>query len=130
MPMMVCAADRTVATTLGYVFDFKKNEPLHVPAIAVKSVMEAGVFPAEGEEQKVAEATSEQPTDKQLEPSDIDVRQAAIREAIGSLHESGQLVFTAGGKPNPAQISRVVKFQVGADERDAAWEAIKDGLQK
>lgn len=125
MPLMKCAVDRTIETTLGYVFEFKKNEPLEVPPHVVAALMERGAFPAEGEEEDAAAATEVPPTDKQLEPADIEIRRGKIIEAMLTLFAKNELLFTATGKPNPAQLSGKVGFRVGADERDAAWTVVQ-----
>lgn len=122
MPMMVCAIDRTIETTLGYAFEFKKGVPLHVPPRAVKAVMERGAVPVEGEQDAVAEATAVPLTDMQREPTDPEERVMRIAEAIVALHKSGELTYTAVGKPSHNQLSRHLKFRVDAAERDAAWD--------
>lgn len=125
MPLMVCAVDRVIETTLGYSFDFKKGVPLHIPPRAVKAVMERGAAPVEGEEGAAAEATATPLTDVQREPTDPDERIAAIGAAIKALNAIGELQFTAVGKPNHNQLSRQVRFRVDALERDAAWELVQ-----
>lgn len=125
MPKMICAVDRTIATTLGYVIEFKKGEPVHVPDRLVAQLMEAGVYPVDGEETKVAAITEEPLTAKQLEPHDAEERQRRIIAMIKSLFADNKLVFTAGGKPSPAPLSKALGFPIDAGERDIAWEACK-----
>lgn len=121
MPMMICATDRVVETNLGHVLGFKKNVPLHVPKFLVSAVMERGAFPANGEQAATTEATEIPLTDKQLEPTDSEARHARLVEAIKSLTASGTLMFTSGGKPNPAQLGKTAGFRIDATERDEAW---------
>lgn len=123
--MMYCPVDRVIETTLGYVFGFTKNEPLPIPNRLVPYMMEKGVIPVEGEEEKAADATAETQTDKQREPTDYDSRIDAVKLKILELHANGVLVYTAGQKPNPAQLSKELKFRIDAAERDVAWDAVK-----
>lgn len=124
--LMYCPVDRTIETTFGYVFGFKKNEPLSVPDRMVKFVSERGAFPVDGEEAKVVAATEAEKTDKQLEPTDYTLRLQMIGDKIVELHKSGDLLYTAGSKPNTKQLERVLKFAISIAERDEAWDAVKN----
>jgi hypothetical protein len=129
MPKMTCATDRVIETTLGHVFQFKKGVPLHVPRHCVAAVMEKGAYPADEESKaETTEVTETAKTKTQLEPTDLDERHELLVKAIRDLHEKGELVMTAGNKPNPQQLMKATGLRIDAAERDAAWDVVKAAL--
>lgn len=122
MPMMVCASDRVISTTQGYTFRFTANEPTHVPSDMVSYVMERGAYPASQADAAVVSAATETPkTDLQRTPRDPEDRKLLILACMDEMIKSGEMVFTASGKPSPAFLSKKLKFEIDAVERDEVW---------
>lgn len=121
MPLMVCHDDRVIETKFGHVFGFTKDVPLNVPPKLVQYVMERGAYPVQGQEAAVTAATTaEKPP---VELTDEDQRKQVLVDAIKRLMDSGRIMMTAHGKPNPVQLGKEAKLSIGAEERDEAWVA-------
>jgi len=107
--------DRVVVTRLGRSFEFKKNEPLHVPPMCWAEVQAAGAAPEEDLPEDSAKSTV--PTGE--------ARTAAITEAMKAMVVEGvREHFTAAGAPHTTALSQKLGFAVDAKERDAVWTAL------
>lgn len=109
----VTQRDVTVTSRLGRSFDFKANEPLHVPQMCWREVMDVGAVPVE--ELPTAAPAKVIPTGVERENAIL-----AAMNAIALRNLSAE--FTAGGSPHVAVLSSEVGFPVDAGERDELWQ--------
>lgn len=115
--MMVLNRDFTLASTLGHVLTFKKNEPLPVPSIMVRACGEIGAVRADGEDVfKPAEAPPATPVDPGTRLKEI---RTAFDEIVQRNNSSD---FTAGGTPTVTSVSAAVGYRVDRAEILRAWQ--------
>lgn len=115
MPIFTMPRDRTVSTLSGHVIRFEKDQPVHVPAVAVEDVLAAGAValdPIEVGEDEVVKAPV----------LDGAARKAKIIEAFEALiKRDARGDFDGAGKPHPRVVSELVGFTVDSKERNAVW---------
>lgn len=113
----VMSRDRVVVSKFGRSFEFKKNEPLHVPSMCWEEVQAQGAVPEEElpDETKTSNAPPEGPE-----------RTALIAEAMKAMVLKGQREdFTASGAPHAGILSTALGFTVDAKERDVVWASVQ-----
>ena len=114
---MVMSHNRTVASTLGHVLTFTKDEPLPVPPIMVKECAERGAVRVDGEE------VFKEEEEKPKFPVDPGARQQDIRAAMEKIVErNDSKEFTAGGTPTVSAVSEEVGYRVDRTEITKAWQ--------
>jgi len=116
--LMIMNRNVTLASTLGHIINFHKDEPVAVPAILVKEAAGMGAVPVDGSDPH-AEPVSNEPA-QPVSPSD---RLVAIREVIDLMVETNMREdFTASGTPKLSQVSDAVGFKVDRTEVARAWK--------
>ena len=109
--------DKVLASTKGHTIEFKKGEPVYVPADMHSEVMAIGALPTED--------LPEEPEVTGSEPTDPAERERVIMEAMENLvlrNQRGD--FLASGLPNVAAIKELIGFGIHHKERDAIWTKV------
>lgn len=122
MPLFKYYRDRVFSTTSGHIIAFKKDEETWVPPDAVSYVMSAGAVPVdESFVPPEDENTTTADNGEQLSP---DERRAKITEAYDfMISRNDRDDFTAGGKPHPRAVSKIVGFTVESKENNLVWQS-------
>lgn len=107
----------SIASTLGHVLTFKKNVPMNVPPIMVRTCAERGAERVDG-----ADVFEEPAEDANIQPVDPGQRLDDIREGLDRLVTRNERDdFTASGVPNVAAVSKEVGYRVDRTEVVKAW---------
>jgi hypothetical protein len=122
--VMVLNRNFTLASTLGHVLTFKKDEPMPVPPIMVRACAEVGATRVDGEDAfKIVEEK------KDAQPVDPGVRLEQIRVAIDVMCErNGRNDFTASNTPKVAMVSKEVGYKVDRNEVKKVWQQRNEEL--
>ena len=110
--LMVMNRTVTLASTLGHIVNFKKDEEIFVPAILAREAASMGAVAVDGSDMH-AEPVSEKPT-QPVSPSErLDVVRRVVEEIIeDNLRED----FTASGNPKVTIVSERAGFKVDGTE--------------
>lgn len=122
MPEFVLNRNYTMRTTLGYIIDFKKGQPVHVPPICAR---DAAAIGAEAVGDKVDPLGPEAAVEIPLSP---DERREKIVAAFKTMEARGERNdFTGNGSPARAALVKLVGFDVDKNEYDPLWRAYRVG---
>lgn len=111
------------ASRMGHSVDFKKGVPTHVPPALYSEVMAIGAISSE-------EIIAEEPTIPTA-PSDPIIRDKDITDAMKKIVERGARTdFTAAGKPHVDALRAIIGYDIGATERDNAWQKYLDAKRE
>lgn len=122
---MVLDRNYTVRSTLGHMITFKKDVPMNIPAVMVRSCAEIGAKRVDGEEALVIEADEEQV----VQPIDPGQRLEDVRAAIEVIVERNDVDdFTAGGTPKTPAVTKEVGYKVDHTEVTRAWKQRNEEL--
>jgi hypothetical protein len=111
-----------LATTLGHVIVFKKNEPTRVPDILFKSVVEIGGEFVDGDAEDVFK--EEQVPAQPVNPLE---RNEQIRKVVDAIYDKNDREdFTATGNPTLKAVSDLVGFKIDRAELAIAIKARVD----
>ena len=122
--LMKINRDITIASTLGHMLTFKKDVPMPVPPIMVRTCAERGAERVDG-----ADVFNEPAEDAYVQATDPGQRLEDIREAIArivTINDTGD--FTAAGVPNVAAVGREVGYRVDRTEVVKAWRQRSEDL--
>lgn len=122
--MMKLNRSFTLRSTLGHMLTFKKDVPMPVPLVMVRSCAAIGAERVDGEEvfkeEKVEDTTQPIDPGERLE----DVR-AAIDEVVAT---NAREDFTAAGVPNVKSVSAAAGYKVDRSEVLKAWRQRAEDL--
>jgi hypothetical protein len=119
---MVLNRNYRLATTLGHVIVFKKNEPTRVPDILFKSVVEIGGEFVDGDAEDVFK--EEQVPAQPVNPLE---RNEQIRKVVDAIYDKNDREdFTATGNPTLKAVSDLVGFKIDRAELAIAIKARVD----
>ena len=122
--MMVLGRNFTVRSTLGHMLTFKKDVPMTVPPIMVRTCAEIGAERVDGDD-AFKEAEQVAPT----QPVDPGQRLEDVRKAVDKIAEINDVNdFTAGGSPTVGAVSRETGFKVDRNEVKIAWQQRSEDL--
>jgi hypothetical protein len=121
---MVLNRDFTLASTLGHVITFKKDEPMPIPPIMVRACAEIGATRVDGVDPfDIVEDK------KDTQPVDPGVRLEQIRTAIEAICErNGRNDFTASNTPKVPVVSKEVGYKVDRNEVSKVWQLRNEEL--
>lgn len=109
--------DKVLSSVKGHTIEFKKGEPVYVPADMHSEAMAIGALPTE--------ALPEEPEVTGSEPTDPAERERVIMEAMENLvlrNQRGD--FLASGLPNVTAIKELIGFGIHHKERDVIWTKV------
>lgn len=116
--MMTLNRNYTLASTLGHVLTFKKDQPMPVPPIMIRACAEIGAVRADG-----VDAFHREEVIKDTQPVDPGVRLEQIRAAVDLVCErNNRDDFTAGNSPKVPAISAILGYKVDRNEVATAWQ--------
>ncbi len=119
--LMVLHRDYVLSTKTGHRISFKKGEPTHVPPIVYNEAIAIGAVNADGSDANVITDTK---IPKQFSPEE---REKSIRGAIESITLRNEISdFSAGGRPHPKAVSKLVGVNVGQKEIDTILTKMAD----
>lgn len=117
--MMVLGRSYVLATTKGHAIRFIKGSPVYVPPNCVPDAVAIGAQAADGAEVDVIP----QEVKTYEGPADPTVREKELLAAVQKIVDmNARKDFTAAGLPSTDAMTRVAGFDVGAAERNAAWQ--------
>lgn len=122
MPMFKLNRDKVHSSVYGHTVEFKKDQPVYVPPVPAL-IDEVMLFGAESVDGEFAVAEQADLVEKPPVGDDRAVLIAAAIEQIVEKNDSDD--FTGSGVPTTKSIEAIVKFDLSAAERDAAWDAYK-----
>lgn len=115
----------TVRSTLGHMITFKKDEPLTIPAVMVRTCAEVGARRVDGVDAMAAEIVEA----KSAQPIDPGHRLEDVRAAIERIVERNDVdEFTAGGTPKTAAITSEAGYKIDRTEVITAWKQRNEEL--
>jgi len=109
--------DKVLSSVKGHTIEFKKGEPVYVPADMHSEAMAIGALPTED--------LPEEPEVTGSEPTDPAERERVIMEAMEQLvlrNKRGD--FIASGLPNVAALKDLIGFSIHHSERDTIWTKV------
>ena len=110
---MVLNRDYRVASTMGYVFNFKKGEPRDVPELVVRECVDIG---AEFVEDGARDEVFKEP-DKDTQPVAPHARREVIAKAVNTIFERNERDdFTATGNPKLNAVGAETGFKIDKGE--------------
>lgn len=117
--LMTLNRDKTIASTLGHMITFTKDEPLPVPEVMVRTCAEYGAVRADGED-----AIKEEVDETPAQPIDPGHRLEDVSKALETIVERNDSNdFTAAGIPNVKVVTKEVGYRVDRTEVIKAWKA-------
>lgn len=117
--LMKLNRNKTVASTLGHMITFVKDEPTPVPDIMIRACAEIGAVRVDGEDAFVEEEQKAPPV-----PVDPGQRLQEIGAALEKIVQRNDIDdFTAAGIPNVRAVGVEVGYKVDRTEVVAAWKA-------
>lgn len=122
---MVLDRNHTVRSTLGHMITFKKDEPVSVPSLMVRSCAEIGAKRVDKKDALKPEAEQQKPT----QPIDPGQRLEEVRAAIGAIVERNDVDdFTAGGTPKVKAVTKQAGYKIDQTEVNRAWKQRNEEL--
>ena len=122
---MVLDRNYTVRSTLGHMITFKKDVPITVPSVMVRSCAEVGAKRVDGGDAFVAPKATERPA----QPIDPGQRMDDVRAAIERIVERNDVSdFTAGGTPKTPAVTSEAGYKIDHTEVIRAWKQRNEEL--
>lgn len=117
--LMVLNRKANLASTLGHVISFFKDEPVAVPPMLMREAVNMGAVPYD-KKVNIEETVDE---DKPSQPVDPSVRLVDITEAIEAMVKDNiREDFTAASTPNVNKVSARVGYKVDRTEVLTVWK--------
>jgi len=117
--------DFRLITTMGYVVDFKAEQPIRVPPMAVEMAIEKGAIFCEEDEKFIPnnELT------ESVEPVFGYERKQAIYDVCKTIAAKNESeAFTATGVPKLPLVVEEMGYQVDRKEVNEAWKAVQQSI--